>query len=418
MLKEVDHKLNCRLCLSEKLSSALELVPTPIGDEYVSRAQLATEQKCYPLTVYQCDNCAHAQLLDVISPEILFRNYTFVTSSSLGLVNHFKSYAEHVIERFRLAAPGLVVEIGSNDGSLLRFFKDKGFETVGIDPAIKIAEAATASGILTLPKFFTEAVAHDIVSEHGKANLVCANNVYAHADDLREITKGVKTVLAPEGIFVFEVSYLIDILEKLLFDTIYHEHLCYHSILPLTKFFDSLGLKLFDVERISTKGGSIRCFVQHKNGPHQEAQVVNELLQLEAQKRIHTLEPFEKLSGHLQKCIGELHAILDAYKAAGKKVAGFGASVTATTLLYHFRLQDYLSCIVDDNTAKNGLFSPGAHIPVFSSSCLYETEHRPDVVVILAWAYSENILKKHIDYIKHGGVVIVPLPTVVTHSAS
>jgi SAM-dependent methyltransferase len=416
-MSKVKRRTTCRLCDSSSLTPVLELEPTPIGDEYISEDRLSTPQESYPLTVYQCSKCGHAQLLDIVSADALFRNYTFTTSSSGGLIDHFRRYVEDVVTRLTVEAPRPVVEIGSNDGSFLRFFKERGFDVLGVDPAIKIAKEATASGIETLPEFFTQTLARTIVSSKGKAALVCANNVYAHADDLIEITRGVKELLAPDGVFIFEVSYLVDILEKRLFDTIYHEHLCYHSIAPFVTFFHSLGLELFDVQRIPTKGGSIRCFVQLLDGPRPTSDRVADLLKLEAQRGVHTPKPFQELAAHLGSCRVQLNEMLLGYKRQGKKIAGFGASVTATTLLYHFKLQPLLDCIVDDNKSKEGLYSPQAHIPVFSSEILYDAQRKPDVLVILAWAYSSAIIKRHTPFIESGGVVLTPLPTVEKHVA-
>ena len=250
------------MCESRRLELALPIRASPIGDAYVPATRLGRGQEIYPLDLYLCLDCGHVQNLDIVDPEILFRDYLFLTSASQGLVEHFRRYAGDVTSRFGLRSGSLIVEIGSNDGSLLRFFRDGGMRVLGVDPAREIARQATKAGVPTLPEFFTSAMAPSIRAEHGPAAVVAANNVFAHADDLADIVKGVRELLADDGVFVFEVSYLADIVDKFLFDTVYHEHVSYHSISPLARFFERLSMQLFDVRRIDSKGGSIRGFAQ------------------------------------------------------------------------------------------------------------------------------------------------------------
>jgi SAM-dependent methyltransferase len=389
---------------------ALPIAASPIGDQYVPADRLAITQPTYPLDLFLCDACGHLQLLDVIRPEVLFGDYTFVTASSPGLVEHFRRHTEEVIYRTALATAGLVVEIGSNDGSLLRFYEARGFRTLGVDPATGIAAKASASGIETLPCFFTRNVAEKILRERGAATLVEANNVYAHVDDIAGLTDAVRLILAPDGVFVFEVSYLVDTIQKKLFDTVYHEHLSYHSLAPLVRFFAEHGLDLFDVERISTKGGSIRGFVQHRNGPRPRAVAVDALLGLEDSLGMARVETFRAFADELTAVKNRLHETLGPVRTAGGEVAGFGASVTVTTLLHHFALGNVVDYLVDDNPAKHGLFSPGLHLPVYPPQVIHD--RRPPAVVILAWQYAESIMKKHASYLDNGGQFVVPLPLV------
>ncbi|MGH6804389.1 MAG: methyltransferase domain-containing protein, partial [Methyloceanibacter sp.] len=333
----------------------------------------------------------------------------YVTSSSLGLVDHFRKYAEHVVDRFKWQPGSLAVEIGSNDGSLLRFFKGKGMRVLGVDPARQIAQDATEAGIPTLPEFFNSDIAASIRKEHGPASVVAANNVFAHADNLADIVRGIRTVLADDGIFVFEVSYLVDIVDKFLFDTVYHEHVSYHSIAPLAKFFSRLGMELFDTQRIASKGGSIRGFAQRKpEGKRRVEPIVGELLDLEAKRGFGKPDLFRKYDAEIGARKTDLDRFLDQIIAEGKLIAGYGASTTTTTLMWHFDLTRRLAFIVDDNPRKRGLYSPGCHIPVMPSEEIYVKQ--PDHVVILAWQYAEPIIKKHQAYLKSGGRFVVPLP--------
>ncbi len=410
MNKSFYRRDNCRLCNSKNLELVVHLAPTPIADDYVTDERVSDIQEAYPLDLFFCHACGHVQLLDVLDPEILFRNYTYVTSVSLGLVEHFRMYADNALTRFRPQSGALAVEIGSNDGSLLRFFREGGMRVLGIDPAREIAIKATESGIETLPVFFTSGVGQNIRQERGPAAIVAANNVFAHSDNLADMADGIREMLAPDGVFVFEVSYLVDIVQKFLFDTVYHEHLCYHSVKALDTFFRSHGMEFVDIERIPTKGGSLRGFVQLAGGPWPVSPSVRELIELEERLGFDKAELFKVFASELEDIKKQLLTLLLDLKAQGKIISGYGASATVTTLMYYFGLGDILNFIVDDNPVKQGRFSPGYHIPVFSPHALYE--RKPDYVIILAWAYSEPIIKKQRAYLDKGGHFIIPLPDV------
>jgi SAM-dependent methyltransferase len=386
------------------------MIPTPIADAYVPSDAVPSDQARYPLDLYLCKSCGHVQLLDVVDPDLLFRSYIYFTANSLGLQEHFTKYAEVVSGRVGLAPGSLVVDIGSNDGTLLRFFKDRGMRVLGVDPATEIACRAAAVGIDTIPEFYTSELARRIRGEHGTAAVITANNVFAHADDLASMAVGIRELLAPDGMFIFEVSYLVDIVQSRLFDTIYHEHVSYHSVGPLEQFFRRHELELFDAERIPLKGGSLRGFVQRAGGPWPATSAGPELLTLEA--RLGVTEPhlFRRFAADLQATKADLQRVLREVKAQGRSIAGFGASATVTTLIYQFELGEFLSFIVDDNPRRHGLFSPGHHIPVVSPQMLYE--RRPDYVVILAWVYAEPIMQRHRAYQDRGGRFVLPMPKV------
>jgi SAM-dependent methyltransferase len=404
----------CRLCESSAVELVVPIKPTPVADAYIHPSAVDGDDPLFPLDLYQCRDCGHAQILDVVDPAHLFRDYIYSTSISLGLVEHFRKYAAEMVSRFNLGAGKLAVDIGSNDGTLLRFFKEAGLKVCGIDPARAIAEKATADGIPTLPDFLTLPVAEQLVKAHGQASLVTANNVFAHSDKLAEMADCVAKLLAPDGVFIFEVSYLLDIVDRFLFDTIYHEHLCYHSVAPLTRFFASHGLELFDVQRIANKGGSIRGFVQKKGGPRPRSAECSSLLALEAERRLGDPATLRAYAGRIEQKKADVVALLKTLKASGKKIAGFGASATVTTLLYNFELAPWLEFLVDDNTSRHGLVSPGHHLPILPPMQLYE--RGIDAVVILAWQYADPIMKKHHAFLDKGGVFVVPLiePRIVT----
>lgn len=399
----------CRLCNGQQLMLVLPINASPIADAFVTFNQLSEFQPLVPLDLYQCQACGHIQNLDIVDPEVLFREYIFTTSSSAGLVEHFRNYAVDVVEKFAIAPDSLVVEIGSNDGTLLKFFREAGMRVVGIDPARDIAKKASDVGILTIPEYFDTALSARIQKEFGQAKLIVANNVYAHADQLGELTAGIATLLSIDGVFVFEVSYLMDIIDKFLFDTVYHEHLSYHSVKPFVQFFAQHGLHLFDVQTIGTKGGSMRGFVQRTGGPQPESPVVKHMICEEDRRGLHTLQIFKDYEMKILARKKDLLDYLEQIKQKGLKVAAYGASTTVTTLMYHFELTDKLAYLIDDNTKKHGLHSPGCHLEVKSSNVLYG-EDRPDVVIILAWQYSLPIMRKNAAFLDSGGIFVLPLP--------
>jgi SAM-dependent methyltransferase len=379
-------------------------------DAYIPRTRLHVPQETYPLDVFLCLRCGHVQLLDVVDPDVLFGDYIYLTSSSPGLVEHFRQYAENVLRLLGDPHAAFVVEVGSNDGTLLRFFKHAGMRVLGVDPAREIAEKASASGLETLPHFFTSALAREVRRQQGAATLVCANNVFAHADDLADIAEGVRHLLAPDGLFVFEVSYLLNMIEGMVFDFIYHEHLCYHSVKPLERFLRSHGLQLIDVERIPTKGGSLRGFAQLLGGPRTPSPSISALMQRETSLGLDRPEIFKAFAARIQDLKCQLSSLLDGMTQRGNTIAGYGASATTTVLTYHFNLGEKLAFLVDDNPSRQGLFSPGYHIPVLPPEAIYS--RAPGCVLILVWRFAEMIMRKHQAYRDRGGRFIIPLPKI------
>lgn len=403
----VTRRTSCRLCENKNVTLVLPIQATPIADGFITKDQLNETQALFPLDLYQCQSCGHVQNIDIVNPNLLFRDYLFNTSNSSGLVEHFRKYANDIVEKFQIPTGSLIVEIGSNDGTLLKFFKELGMTVVGIDPAVDIAARATQAGIPTYPDFFTSTLAAEIKQKYGFAKLVVANNVYAHSDQLADMTDAIASLLDQDGVFVFEVSYLLDIIDKFLFDTIYHEHVSYHSIDPFKHFFVLHGLELFDIDKISTKGGSIRGFVQKKNGPRSEQSIISDMIKVESHRGLHRPDIFKTYEQEILLRKSAVQKYVDQAIKENKKVVGFGASTTAMTLMYHFELTDKLAYLVDDNQAKHGLFAPDCHLEVKPSSVLYTD--KPDVVIVLAWQYAGVICKKQQKFVDEGGVFIVPL---------
>jgi SAM-dependent methyltransferase len=399
------------------LVMVLPIKASPIADAFVSHDKKHLPQPSIPLDLYQCQDCGHVQNVDIVNPDLLFRDYLFQTGSSAGLIEHFSKYAKDVVGKFDVKPGTLVLEIGSNDGTLLAFFKDLGLKVLGVDPAVEIAKQASAAGITTLPEFFTSALVKQIADQQGLAKLIVANNVYAHSDHLADMTDAIASLLDDDGIFVFEVSYLLDIIDNFLFDTIYHEHLSYHAISSLQRFFKSHGLHFFDVEKISTKGGSMRGFVQKINGPHPEQSIIEKMIQEEMLRGLHQPAIFQQYEKEILARKDALTLFVNNACQNGKRIVAYGASTTVVTLMYHFELESKLAYLVDDNPKKQGLFSPGCHLEVKPSRVLYTD--KPDIVIVLAWQYADVIIRKNQQFITEGGVFVVPLPTLkVIASAS
>lgn len=404
----------CRLCGSPRIDCSVPLAQVPIVSPNVEtekngRAGKLT-QIVAPLDTYICQDCGLIQLIHVVNPELIYRNYLYRTQISLGLAEHFRSLSEAVIGRLGLNPSALVVEFGSNDGTLLAHFHAAGMRVQGVDPAKGIAAEATAKGIPTRADFFGPALAGDLRATIGPAAVVIANNAMANIDDLTAILNGVKALLAPEGAFVFETQYALDVFEKFLLDVIYHEHISTFSVQPVAMAFKRHGLEVFDAERIPTKGGSIRFWVQHSDGPRPIAARVDELIKLERETGLYDLAYHRKFGEHVIKNKHELHDIIDAARGRGKSIAGYGTSVGCAALIHQFELEGRLDYLLDDAPFKNCLEGPGYDLKVYKADRLIELS--PGLVVVLAWRYTNPIVAKNSIFIKNGGSFVVPLPNV------
>lgn len=402
-MKDWHIRSDCRLCGCAKLTTVLELAPTPPANEFVRPED--PPQELIPLYLAQCDACGHVQLPVVVDPQRLFANYVYVSGTSPSFVEHFHKYAVECSSMLR--KDDLVVDVGSNDGTLLRHFKNLGMRVFGVDPAKAIADQANASGIPTAPAFFTREFAAVVRSTSGAATLVTANNVFAHADDLTEIALGARDLLDSEhGRFVFEVQYLVRLIEDTLFDMVYHEHLSYHSLTPLVPFFDRLGMTLVDAELVDTHGGSIRCTV----APHGGMAVTPRLLKLLAVEA-EALQSgcFEDMRRRIRLADEEMIYFLTDAKVNDLRIAGYGAPAKLTTLCHEFGIDaDDIAYVVDDSPWKQGLLTPGTRIPVCSALRLKVDV--PDAIVIFAWNFADQIAAK-LRASGFTGKIIAPLPT-------
>lgn len=328
--------------------------------------------------------------------------------SSPGLVKHFQSYSRDTVERIHPSPGSLIIEIGSNDGTLLGEFKKHGLRVLGIDPARKIAQSATKSGIETLPEFFSLPLAKRLKKKYGQASIIAANNVVANIDDLHEFLEGIKELLDPSGVFIFESFYLLDLMKNMVFDFIFHEHYSYFSIQPLLSFFKNHGMEFIDIKRVATKGGSLRYFVQFAGGPRKVSSRVVALSTHEAKFKLNKIETYKDFAYRIDRAKRKLQQLLKKLEQQKKTITGFGASHTTTTLLYHFNLNKHIKFLIDENPSKLNTYSPGFHIPVFPTQVMYSKS--PDYIVILAWRFANSIVAKNKKFTRDGGHFIIPLP--------
>ena len=400
----------CRLCESSKLELVVPLVPTPVAEKYLTKEQLNQEEVICPLDIYMCKNCGHVQLLDIVDPQFLYSDYTYSSGNSNGLVQHFKEYADEIIQKYKPKKNSLVIDVGSNDGTLLHFFKDYGLKVLGVDPAKEIAEKATLNGIKTLPKFMSMKLSQGIKKEYGLAKIITANNAFAHSDNLIEMLRSIKALMSDDAIFVFEVSYLLDVIQKVLLGTIFHEHHSYHSLKPLVKFMKDFNMEIIDVKRVSIQGGSLIGTAQIISGPHKISSSVKKLIELEAKEKLDKPETIKNFAKKIEKLKNEIVSVLINYKNQGKTIAGFGAARSGTTLITQMGIGKLLDFIVDDNPEKQGKFTPGDHILVKPTKAIYEK--KPDYLFILAWVHSKKIIESNKRYLDEGGHFIICFPEI------
>jgi len=403
--------MKCRICGNEGLKKFLSLGKMPLANSFVSKEDLGKKENSFPLETCFCSKCKLVQLSCVVPAEMMFKNYVYVSSTTATFRTHFARMAEEISSSFALDKSSLAVDIGSNDGILLKGFQKMGVQTIGVEPAANIAAIAEQSGVETINDFFNESAVKEILARKGHADVVTATNVFAHVDDIHDLIKNVKTLLKKDGIFVIEVPYLIDMLGKMLFDTIYHEHLSYFSLTSLNNFFAMSGMQIFDVQRVGSHGGSLRVFVRKEEGRFSIKTSVPKMLEDEKKYGINGIELYQKFAEKVYSTKANLVKSLKDIKGKGKIIAGYGAPAKGNTLLNFCGIgPDLLSYIVDDNPLKVGLLTPGTHIPVVSS--MHLDKEKPDYILILAWNFAKEIMEKTKAYAEQGVKFIIPLPEV------
>ncbi len=407
----------CRLCDSVNVEKVVALEPIPLPDKFLTKDQLKkVSQEFFAVDLYMCHDCGHVQILEMINPAILWDDdFSFHSGHSKGVIEHFDEVSDSIIRKYKPAKQDLVVDVGSNDGTMLKFFKKQGYRVLGVDPIKRIAQEATAAGIKTLPTIMTPQVAETIKEQEGPASVVMAFNVFAHAHEMGSMAESIRSLLSPDGVFIFEVQYLMDIIELMLFGTIFHEHMSHHSMLSMQQFLKRHGMELIDVERNSMQGGSIIGVVQLIGGTRPVSSRVTELLELEKVRGLDkpaTMKEFGRRLAAMRKQLNELTA---QWKSQGATIAGYGAARSGPTLIAQLGLGDAISYILDDHPQKVNKFTPGHNIAVLPTSELYA--RLPDYVVILAWIHAERIIAGNRKYLDNGGHFVVCIPDIKVVSA-
>jgi SAM-dependent methyltransferase len=400
----------CRSCDAALQNTFVDLGSSPLANAYLTKAQLTDPEHFYPLHVYVCDRCFLVQLPPVTTPEELFGEYAYFSSYSDSWVEHARRYVEEVVDRFGLGSDDRIVEIASNDGYLLRHFTERGIPVLGIEPAQNVAMAAEEAGIPTLAEFFGLGTAERLRTDGEAADLVIGNNVLAHVPELGDFIAGVRVLLKPEGVVTMEFPHLLRLIEKVEFDTIYHEHLSYFSLLAVERLFAEARLTLFDVEELPTHGGSLRIYARHEEnasipiGPR-----VAELRQGELDAGLARLETYTGFDERVRDVKRGLLDFLIRAKREGKSVVGYGAPAKATTLLNYCGMRsDFLDYVVDRSPHKQGRVLPGVHLEIQDPSEVERT--KPDFLLVLAWNLTDEIVEQMSHVREFGCRFVVPIP--------
>jgi hypothetical protein len=400
--------LECYICKKNDLTEILDLGNHPPPLILLSENELKTKSEpLFPLKLFLCEVCGLVQLDDAVDPELLFRDYSYTSSASVSFKNHLHSFAKKIVEKYRLTKDDLVIDIASNDGTLLQGFLSHDVKVLGIEPS-NVAKLAEEKGVTTVNDFFDEKIANEILQKYGKAKIITATNVFAHIHKLDSLMNGIKVLLDDNGSFISENHYLKDLIEKLEYDTIYHEHLRYYGLSQLVTLFEKYDMEVYHVERIPTHGGSIRVFACQKN-THEITSSVVSLLMEEKEMKLTSKQTLLDFAEKVHENKSELLYILKKLQSEGKKVVGISAPARSCTVLNFCNIDSsLLNCITESSPLKIGKFTPGTHIPIKSDSFL--NDEQPDYALLLSWHLKDSIVPK-LRQNGFKGKFIIPLPS-------
>lgn len=400
---------SCRICDSNLIFDFLSLGSMPIPNGFLSKKELKKSESFYPLGICVCEKCWLVQLTHVVPAELMFKNYLYIPSTSTTMLTHFKKLADNTINEFNLNSNDLVIDIGSNDGTLLGFFKQSEIKVLGVDPARNLAQVAKLKGINTIDDFFTDNLAKRVSREFGKAKIITATNVVAHVNNLHNLISGINLLLDKQGVFIMEFPYLVDLLEKNEFDTIYHEHLSYFSIRPLTELFNRHNMYIYNIKKLAIHGGSVRIYIAKKGSKYQANRSVYRVIKEELLRKLNKKETYEDFGRRVGVIRRDLKSYLKKLKLQGKIIIGYGASAKGNVLLNYCKIgTSLLDYIVDSIFYKHDRFTPGTHIPIYPEIRLQKDV--PHYALILAWNFANEIIRKQTKYRKKGGRFIITIP--------
>jgi SAM-dependent methyltransferase len=409
-------KAICRFCEAPLEHTFVDLGMSPLCESYLSAGQLNQMEPFYPLQVFVCGSCFLVQLQQYVSAEAIFGDYAYFSSYSDSWLAHARAYTELMMKRFEIGGKSRVVELASNDGYLLQYFVERGVPVLGIEPAANVAQIAVEKGVPTLVKFFGRQTARELAAEDKRADLLLGNNVLAQVPDLNDFVAGAKILLKPQGIITMEFPHLMRLMEQNQFDTIYHEHFSYFSLFTTERIFAAHGLRLFDVEELTTHGGSLRVYACHAEDSSRGVSArLTELRVREEAAGVRRLESYVAFGDQVKETKRKLLDFLIRTKRAGKRVAGYGAPGKGNTLLNYCGVRtDFLEYTVDRSPHKQGKFLPGTHIPIAHPDRIRET--RPDFLLILPWNLKDEIMKQTAYIREWGGQFVVPIPEVTVYA--
>ncbi|MDA8992641.1 class I SAM-dependent methyltransferase [Candidatus Pelagibacter ubique] len=412
MSKDFKERKKCALCNSSSVEKIINFGKTPLANSYLSKENSVS--KVYPLTLGLCKVCGHLQLNEIINPKIMFSNYSYVSGTSKVLVDHFNEYASKLITKFKLKKKEKILDIACNDGTFLKQFIKKGFSNIiGVEPAKNLRKHNKKINIDINTFFFDFNTSNKLKKKYKSFKIISANNVCAHIPSINSFVKGIENIMSKESIFVFEVSYLMDVYKKMTFDTIYHEHVSYHSLKPLIFFFKKYNLEVFDFDLIKAQGGSIRVYVSKKDHQLVKTKKIYNQIKKEEQINLFKKETFKKYYSKIKKEKIKLNKLIKSLKENKERIVGFGAPAKLTTFSYVFDIsKKKVDFIIDDNPLKQNTFSPGKKIPIKDYEFL--KRNKWDTIIIFAWNFSDSIILKLKKDFKNKKIIIpFPQPKII-----